>query len=257
MKHVFPSDKPTLIFTGYKEVQKLKTLNRILSYIETTRKKHRYDWCRILDIGCGRGKITLPLACLGYSIIAVDISRDAIYHAKRKNLFENVCFLCADAENLPLKGKFDIIICVDVFEHLTHPNNLTKELTTLLSEDGVVFITIPNGYGSWELFWEIPLRSFLKIYYKFKRKTIPVGSFHCQNFTLNTLRRLLESNMIVVEEIHNTDFISWLPEVNKSGFANLDCKFSELLPHFLASGWFLICKKSKNRKYLNQQLWKK
>jgi SAM-dependent methyltransferase len=215
--------------------------------IEITFRKHIFI-PKVLDLGCGPGNIALPLASIGLDVLAVDINRDALHYLNRKNIFSNVSFLCASVESLSLKEKFDVIICAEIFEHLHRPNRLSKVLTTLLNNDGIIIITIPNGFGPWELLSELPRRLLLNFYYKCKGKKPPVGIAHCQNFTLRSFRNLLNSNEIIVERIYNTDFLSWLPGLNKSIFAYLDCKIADLLPHFIVSGWVLVCRKADFKK---------
>lgn len=67
---------------------------------------------RVLDLGCGWGRHSLPLAAYGLSVTGVDLSRDLLvlarYNARRYNLA--VDWVEADVANLPLRGWYDAIV---------------------------------------------------------------------------------------------------------------------------------------------------
>jgi ubiquinone/menaquinone biosynthesis C-methylase UbiE/uncharacterized protein YbaR (Trm112 family) len=94
----------------------------------------------VLDLGCGTGRCSIPLAKQGKYVMATDISvgmiRKAIEKSKAAGL-NNVTFFLADAENLPLKpASFAAVISPGVLHHLAHPASAIKEISTLLRERG-------------------------------------------------------------------------------------------------------------------------
>lgn len=76
----------------------------------------------LLDIGCGAGKYAVEAARLGYRSIGVDFShaalRLAISYARSAGLDRQVQFVCADALNITLGRKFDVIIDCGCFHHI-------------------------------------------------------------------------------------------------------------------------------------------
>ncbi|MEK7547513.1 MAG: methyltransferase domain-containing protein [Patescibacteria group bacterium] len=111
---------------------------------------------RILDIGCGNGlMITLPLGEQEYTVVGIDAHAPTIAQAKSKNHFKNVEFIAGDVKDLAHKlghaGKFNIVVLSDILEHLSHPENLLNEVKNILSPHGIILISIPNGYGSFEI----------------------------------------------------------------------------------------------------------
>jgi len=192
-----------------------------------------------LDIGCGKGNITVLLASLGYSIIGIDISLENIKVAKSKaNYKNNPTFLVGDAENLPLKGGFDFIILSEVLEHLNCPEKALIQCNEVLREDGLLIVTVPNGYGPYALIFD-----------HFRNKVVSkifpkIGhSDHVQAFTLSKIRNLLEDVGFEIIDIKHSDFISFLPFLAKSRFAYYDCKLADRLPSKLVSGYYICSKK--------------
>jgi len=66
----------------------------------------------VLDIACGTGNITIPLAKMGYDMIGVDISTDMLSQAQAKAPDLQILFLVQDMRELDLYGTVDAAICV-------------------------------------------------------------------------------------------------------------------------------------------------
>ena len=113
-------------------------------------KKSKQD-IKILDIGCGTGiGITLPIASLGYNIIGVDIDKNSIAWANKENIYPNAGFECGLLENLSHINDFDIIIGSEVLEHISNPKEFLFLLRSRLKKNGIIVLTVPNGYGWFE-----------------------------------------------------------------------------------------------------------
>lgn len=116
----------------------------------------RYDaaaqFCRgkrVLDIACGEGYGSAYMADReASSIVAVDISEEAIASAERNFARANVKYICADVldTNLwnPGSEKFDVIACFETIEHVPSPQAFLTTLRSVLAEDGVILISCPN-----------------------------------------------------------------------------------------------------------------
>ena len=105
---------------------------------------------RVLDLGCGWGTFCFALAPLCKEIIGVDFSRKSIDLCNRllaKSKYNNIKFICADAQNTPLaSNSFDVIICADLFEHL-YPEDFKRvldECRRLLKKGGKIVIWTPH-----------------------------------------------------------------------------------------------------------------
>jgi SAM-dependent methyltransferase len=101
---------------------------------------------RILDAGCGPGGTTSFFSEFG-QLYGTDFSTQALKHAIGKNL-QNV--FKSDLTALPLQSeKFDIIIALDVIEHIENDLGVLKELKRILLQDGVLIITVPAFQFLW------------------------------------------------------------------------------------------------------------
>jgi SAM-dependent methyltransferase len=101
---------------------------------------------RVLDFGCGAGRLTLPLARRARDVVACDIAPTILEHARRNAEqagLHNVTFI--GIEELAGSGAFDFICSLLVFEHI--PNeagyDIIRTLMTLLTPSGVAALHIP------------------------------------------------------------------------------------------------------------------
>ncbi|MEM2479082.1 MAG: class I SAM-dependent methyltransferase [Candidatus Pacearchaeota archaeon] len=111
---------------------------------------------KVLDLACGYGRITIPLAKKGYRIEGLDISPNLIKEAKKraKKLRLKLKFKIADMRALPYKdNSFDKILCLwSSFNHLlTFKDQLRaiNEIYRVLREKGVCIIELPNLESKW------------------------------------------------------------------------------------------------------------
>ena len=106
------------------------------------------DFCRnkvILDAGCGEGYGSNLLAEVATKVIGVDISQEAIRHAREKYSRENLHYYVMDAVNMDFADNtFDVIISFQVIEHLNNPLKFLKEIKRILKKGGWAIISTPN-----------------------------------------------------------------------------------------------------------------
>ncbi|MDP3935813.1 MAG: bifunctional 2-polyprenyl-6-hydroxyphenol methylase/3-demethylubiquinol 3-O-methyltransferase UbiG, partial [Alphaproteobacteria bacterium] len=117
-------------------------LQYIVSHIRT-HFKNNTD-INILDVGCGGGLVCEPLARLGYTVIGIDQSAEAI-HAARHHATEqglNIHYSCASVEDL--EEQYDIITLLEVLEHVEHPEQLLKSTVERLAPGGLIFFSTLN-----------------------------------------------------------------------------------------------------------------
>jgi 2-polyprenyl-6-hydroxyphenyl methylase/3-demethylubiquinone-9 3-methyltransferase len=109
-------------------------------------KKFPFTNLKILDIGCGGGLISEPMTRLGADITAIDASNKNIniakIHAKKNNL--NINYLNTSPENLETKNKFDIILNLEVVEHVENLDLYLKSCFNLLKPKGIMFTATLN-----------------------------------------------------------------------------------------------------------------
>jgi 2-polyprenyl-6-hydroxyphenyl methylase/3-demethylubiquinone-9 3-methyltransferase len=109
-------------------------------------KKFPFTNLKILDIGCGGGLISEPMTRLGADITAIDASNKNIniakVHAKKNNL--NINYLNTSPESLETKNKFDIILNLEVVEHVENLDLYLKSCFNLLKPKGIMFTATLN-----------------------------------------------------------------------------------------------------------------
>ena len=100
----------------------------------------------ILDIGCGGGLLTEPMCRLGANVVGIDASQKNIdiakFHAKKNRLKIN--YMCATPESLKIKKKFDVILNMEIVEHVEDKNFFLKKSSELLKKNGLMFIATLN-----------------------------------------------------------------------------------------------------------------
>ena len=92
----------------------------IINSFNITNKKKPLNKVKILDIGCGGGLLSEPMSRLGANVTGIDASIKNIsvakIHAKKSNL--KIRYLCSSPENLKIKSKFDVILNMEIIEHV-------------------------------------------------------------------------------------------------------------------------------------------
>jgi 2-polyprenyl-6-hydroxyphenyl methylase/3-demethylubiquinone-9 3-methyltransferase len=102
---------------------------------------------RILDIGCGGGLLTEPMARLGAAAVGVDPSekniKTAQVHAAEMEL--EIDYRVGKAEDLAEAGeKFDVILNMEVIEHVAMPQYFLKSCCSMLPQGGLMFVATLN-----------------------------------------------------------------------------------------------------------------
>ncbi len=102
---------------------------------------------RILDIGCGGGILSEPLARLGASVTGVDPSESNIAvasrHAEQSGLA--IDYRVATAETLADAGDiFDVVLAMEVIEHVSDVGRFVDLTAALVKPDGLVFVATLN-----------------------------------------------------------------------------------------------------------------
>ena len=118
----------------------------IIKTFKISQKKSPLKNIKILDIGCGGGLLSEPMCRLGAKVTAIDASEKNIsvakLHAKKNNL--NINYICASPEKLKLKKKFDVILNMEIIEHVEDVNFFLKSCAKLLKKNGIMFVATLN-----------------------------------------------------------------------------------------------------------------
>jgi len=245
-----------------KEPGGLRRLDLIADAIESHWQSSRARPARILDVGCGNGHISVPLASLGHEVVGVDSDPRSIERARDANPFPNATFVVQDALALDIDGPFDAVVCCEILEHLPQPLRFLESISSVLVDDGVLLVTIPNGYSVEEILRRFLTRTrpglFLRGFIRrwlLREKTVQtenVESPHLQYFTLGSLHSLVEQGQLTItDEANWTTFFMPLYYIflrlfikrGSEQFRSLDkwdASLAEGLPLALGGGWFFV-----------------
>ncbi|KAI0814396.1 ubiE/COQ5 methyltransferase [Xylaria sp. FL0064] len=123
---------------------------------------HIKPHCRILDVGCGPGSITVDFAQLvpQGSVIGIDFVEDVLSQARdlarARGVEGNLTFQQHDANELPFgDGEFDIVYCHQLLHHVHKPVEILKEMARVTRKGGLVAAREVD-YGAFSWYPELP-----------------------------------------------------------------------------------------------------
>jgi len=121
--------------------------DKLISHFELNPNSEKpLEKLKILDIGCGGGLLCEPLSRLGAAITGIDASNDNIevakLHSKEMNL--NIEYIFCSPENLSFKDEFDVILNMEVIEHVSDVNMFIQNCSKLIKENGIMFVATIN-----------------------------------------------------------------------------------------------------------------
>lgn len=177
----------------------LKVLNSRLS-----------NYAKMLDIGCGTGTMCFYFAARGIVTTGIDISKKAIKQAKLNarhlSLLNKTNFYTSNFPRKNIRGKFDLIVCSEVLEHIKDDGKAVSKIYSLLRKGG-------------EALFSVPLKSSFLYRYKlldeFEKK---VG--HCRRYSeLEIINLVSKSKFKIIELEKNQGLLrDYLFTSTKSSF---------------------------------------
>jgi len=211
---------------------------------------------RVLDVGCGNGSfLALPLAHGGFRITGVDPHAPSIEHAVHlAHHIPNAQFVCGRVETIAA-GTFDAVILSEVLEHVTHPRALLSASTRCLHENGIAIVTVPNGFGEFEIdswiYRKLRLQRLVDVLAEppteFVSATDNQGNGHVQLFTLRCLQRLFAQCSLRIFRQEAASLLSGpiigVTLARYPRFIRWNARITDKLPLSLASGWYFGLKR--------------
>jgi len=155
----------------------------------------------LLDIGCGGGLLSEPMCRLGANVVGIDASMKNIevakFHAKKNKL--KIDYKVASPETLKTKIKFDIILNMEIVEHVENIDFFIKESSKLLKKNGIMFVATLNK----------TLRSyvFAIIGAEYVLKWLPIGTHDWERFvTPDDLIKISQKNNLSLKKLDGMKF---------------------------------------------------
>ena len=155
----------------------------------------------ILDIGCGGGLLSEPMSRLGGNVTGIDASEKNIIsaktHAKQNNL--NINYFCNSPENFKTNKKFDLVLNMEIVEHVEDVNFFIKKSSELLKKNGLMFVATLNRTLKSYIFAIIGAEYILR--------WLPIGTHEWNKFlTPEELANFGQKNSLLVEKIDGMVF---------------------------------------------------
>jgi 2-polyprenyl-6-hydroxyphenyl methylase/3-demethylubiquinone-9 3-methyltransferase len=100
-----------------------------------------------LDVGCGAGLLAEPLARLGAKVTGLDASPELIAVARDHAAAQGLAIDYRAGELAELQGRFDLITCMEVIEHVSDPAQFAGSLAAGLASGGLLILSTPNATG--------------------------------------------------------------------------------------------------------------
>jgi 2-polyprenyl-6-hydroxyphenyl methylase/3-demethylubiquinone-9 3-methyltransferase len=156
---------------------------------------------KILDIGCGGGLLSEPISRLGAEVTAIDASKKNIevakLHAKKNNL--NINYICTSPEKLKMKKQFDVILNMEIVEHVENVNFFLKSCSKLLKKNGIMFVATLNKTLKSYIFAIVGAEYILR--------WLPIGTHEWEKFLKpEDLISIQKKNNLFIEKVDGMKF---------------------------------------------------
>ena len=215
--------------------------DNIINHLNIKSKNKPLNNLEILDIGCGGGLLSEPMSRLGANVTGIDASEKNIkiakLHSKKNKLKIN--YICSSPEKLKLKKKFDVILNMEIVEHVEDINFFIKKSSELLTKNGLMFVATLNKtlksyvfaiIGAEYILKWLPIGSHFKIYsapmiakaYDFRvlfKVATNITPFFLSSFALSLIKKSISSTCSTISIIKITS--NFILVFNFSGDATL------------------------------------
>lgn len=190
---------PELLYRDYYGGADAKRLTGIFDVIWRSRRQQKAArilagvpaGARVLDVGCERGELLNVLKEAGCQVAGTQLSQGAADYAREHF---GIDVFVGELQDAPFEaGSFDVILMINVLEHLPDPESYLRRVSELLKPGGVSWVEVPNAGSFTAALSE-------------KRWLHHDPPHHYWGFTLPGLRTMLDRHGFDVERIHH---ISW------------------------------------------------
>lgn len=162
------------------------------------------DGKKLLDVGCGTGRLAEKLRIKkNCFVVGIEKDRTKVEIARRR------CdgIIIADVETLkeiPFSARyFDVIIFVDILEHLKEPGTILDKFKEYLKDDGYILVSVPNVAN-----WTIRLKL---LFGRWNYKELGLlDKTHLRFFTFQTAKRMLENSGYTITHTTCTSGFMWI-----------------------------------------------
>ena len=179
----------------------------------------------ILDIGCGGGLLSEPMNRLGANVTGIDASINNIkiakLHAKKNKL--NINYICTSPEKLKIKKKFDVILNMEIVEHVEDIDFFLASCSKLLKKNGLMFVATINKTLKSYIFAIVGAEYVLR--------WLPIGTHEWEKFVKpEELQEIQKKNKLVLNKLDGMQFNMIKDEwrISKDTSVNYIAKFIKI-----------------------------
>ena len=172
-----------------------------VKHFNLTNKDKPFKNLNILDIGCGGGLLSEPMSRLGGNVTGIDASEKNIVsakiHAKQNDL--NISYFCNSPENFNSNKKFDVVLNMEIVEHVEDVNLFIKKSSELLKKNGLMFVATLNRTLKSNIF-AVSCSEYIL-------RWLPIGTHEWNKFlTPEELTKFGKKNALLAENIDGMVF---------------------------------------------------
>tara|TARA_B110001452_G_scaffold259637_1_gene256226 strand:+ start:1160 stop:1882 length:723 start_codon:yes stop_codon:yes gene_type:complete len=173
----------------------------IIKSLKISPQKTPLKKIKILDIGCGGGLLSEPMCRLGAEVTAIDASKKNInvakLHAKKNKL--RIKYICTSPEKLKINNKFDVILNMEIIEHVEDINFFLKSCSNLLRKNGIMFVATLNK--------TLKSYAFAIVGAEYILGWLPIGTHEWEKFVKpDELIRILKKNNLKLIKLDGMNF---------------------------------------------------
>ena len=173
----------------------------IINDFKLKNKTKPLDKIDILDVGCGGGLLSEPMQRLGANVTGIDASikniKIAKLHAKKNKLKIN--YLCSSPEKLKINKKFDVILNMEIVEHVEDIEFFLNSCSKLLKKNGLMFVATINK--------TLKSYMFAIVGAEYVLKWLPIGTHEWEKFVKpEDLKNILKKNNLVLNSLDGMNF---------------------------------------------------
>lgn len=172
---------------------------------------------RVLDIGCGEGGVLSYFAENGFLCFGLDNNITRVEYAQSR-ITSNIQFIHSDFEKFNCDKKFDLILILDVIEHIKDKQQALLNIKNCLSENGILLLTFPpyrspygghqqilNSFLKYIPYWHVlPRKAYCRLLETFEKKFIDARlEIYDRGITIQQFEKLIrEMDLICLKRIN-------------------------------------------------------
>ena len=175
--------------------------DNIIKQFKPKNKNKPLNGINILDIGCGGGLLSEPMCRLGANVTGIDASikniKIAKLHSKKSQLKIN--YICSSPEKLKISKKFDVILNMEIVEHVEDVSFFLKSCSNLLKKNGLMFVATINKTLKSYVFAIVGAEYILR--------WLPIGTHEWEKFVKpEELKEILKKNNMSLKNLDGMHF---------------------------------------------------